>query len=74
MIITPTFTVKFDTNFGADATAAKAAWITAAEVFTSRFSDNIHINITVDALPGTKALGESSELAPSMSWPDLLAA
>ena len=75
MIITPTFTAKFDTNFGADATAAKAAWITAAEVFTSRFSDNIHINITVDALPGTHVFGESfPNWALSMSYADLLAA
>ena len=59
MIITPTFTANFDTNFGVNATAAKAAWAAAAQVFTSHFSDNIHINITVDAVPGTSVFGES---------------
>ena len=44
-------------------------------VFTSRFSDNIHINITVDALPGTHVFGESfPNWALSMSYADLLAA
>jgi len=50
MIITPTFTPGFDANFGVNAAAARAAWITAAKVFTDAFSDPIHINITVDAL------------------------
>jgi hypothetical protein len=38
---------QLDTNFGANAGAAKAAWIAAAEVFTSHFADNININIRV---------------------------
>ncbi len=73
MIITPTFTANFDTNFGVNATAAKAAWEAAAEVFTSHFSDNIHINITVDAVPGTKALGESFANFLSIPYADLFA-
>ena len=59
MIITPTFTSGFDTNFGANATAAKAAWIAAAKVFTDAFSDPIHINITVDAVTKAGVFGES---------------
>ena len=73
MIITPTFTANFDTNFGANATAAKAAWEAAAEVFTNHFLDDIHINITVDALPGTKALGESFAATVSISYAGLFA-
>jgi hypothetical protein len=49
-VIAPTFTPNFDTNFGAHAAAAKACWIAAAQVFVSHFADNIHINITVDAV------------------------
>ena len=73
MIITPTYTQGFDTNFGAEADAAKAAWAAAAELFTNHFSDNIHINITVDALPGTTILGKSFPGALSISYADLFA-
>jgi hypothetical protein len=73
LIITPTFTQNFDMNFGAEADAAKAAWAAAAEVFASHFSDNIHINITVDALPGTKDLGRSFPGTLSISYADLFA-
>jgi hypothetical protein len=73
LIITPTFTQNFNTNFGAEADAAKAAWAAAAEVFTSHFSDNIHINVTVDALPGTKDLGRSFPRTLSISYADLFA-
>jgi hypothetical protein len=59
LIITPTFTTGFDTSFGANATAARAAWVAAATIFTNHFSDNIHVNITVDAKPGTMPFGES---------------
>ena len=59
MIITPTFTSGFNTNFGVNATAAKAAWIAAAKVFTDAFSDPIHINITVDAVTKAGVFGES---------------
>ena len=65
MIITPTFTANFDTNFGVNATAAKAAWAAAAQVFTSHFSDNIHINITVDAVPAPSVFGESPCATPA---------
>ncbi len=73
MIITPTFTTNFDANFGANAAAAKAAWIAASEVFTSHFLDDININITVDALPGTRAFGESFPGLVAISYADLLA-
>jgi hypothetical protein len=73
LIITPTFTANFDVNFGAEADAAKAAWAAAAEVFTNHFSDNIHINITVDALPGTKDLGRSFPRTLSISYAGLFA-
>jgi FG-GAP repeat len=71
MIITPTFTPSFDTNFGANAAAARAAWAAAAEIFTGRLSDDIHINITVDALPGTNVFGESFARLLSISYADL---
>ena len=74
MIITPTFTANFDTNFGANATAARAAWLAAAQVFTSHFSDSININITVDAVAGTNVFGQSSTSLLSISYADLLAA
>jgi hypothetical protein len=73
LIITPTFTQNFDMNFGGEADAAKAAWTAAADVFTGHFSDNIHINITVDALPGTKDLGRSFPGTVSISYADLFA-
>ena len=73
MIITPTFTANFDANFGANATAARAAWAGAAQVFTSHFSDNININITVDAVAGTGVFGQSFASLLSVSYADLLA-
>ena len=71
MIITPTFTSGFDANFGVNATAARAAWIAAAKVFTDAFSDPIHINITVDAVTNPKAFGESFPNFLSISYADL---
>ena len=68
MIITPTFTANFDTNFGANAAAAKAAWAAAAQVYTSLFSDNININITVDAVAGTNVFGQSNTSLLSISY------
>jgi hypothetical protein len=68
LIITPTFTSGFDTNFGANATAAKAGWNAAAKVFTDAFSDPIHINITVDAVTTAGVFGESSMGTVSVSY------
>jgi hypothetical protein len=68
VVITPTFTTKFDTNFGVNATAARAAWIAASQIFVRAFSDDIHINITVDALPGTKVFGESFPKFQSIAY------
>lgn len=59
LVITPTFTPEFTTNFGVRAAAAKAGWIAAANIFSANFSDNIHINITVNAVPGTEIFGRS---------------
>jgi hypothetical protein len=74
LIITPTFTVNFNTNFGANAPAAQAAWIAAADVFTTHFRDDININITVDAVPATKnVFGESFPGFVSISYAELLA-
>jgi hypothetical protein len=56
----PTFTANFNTNFGANAAAAQAAWIAAASAFSADFTDNIHINITVDAVAGTGVFGQSN--------------
>jgi len=72
LIITPTFTANFDTNFGANAAAAKATWAAAAQVFTSHFSDNININITVDAVAGTNVFGRSNAPLLSISYSELL--
>src|SRR3954454_5212056 len=73
LVITPTFTAGSDTSFGANAPAAKAAWKAAAAVFTSRLADNIHINITVDGVPGTSVFGQSNTSLFSLSYADLLA-
>jgi hypothetical protein len=71
LIITPTFTSGFETNFGANATAAKASWIAAAKVFTDAFTDDIHINITVDAVTTPGTFGRSFPNFLSISYADL---
>ena len=71
MVITPTFTSGFNTNFGANAAAAKAAWIAAAKIFTDAFSDPIHVNITVDAVTKAGVFGESFPGTVSISYADL---
>jgi hypothetical protein len=71
LIITPTFTSGFNTNFGANATAARSAWTAAAKVFIDAFSDPIHINITVDAVTKAGVFGESFPGLVSISYPDL---
>jgi hypothetical protein len=60
MVINPTFTAAFNTSFGANAAAAQAAWIAAATVFTSNFSDPITVNIAVDGVTGTGVFGHSN--------------
>ncbi len=71
LTITPTFTANFNTFFGANAAAAQASWIAAANVFSANFSDNIHVNITVDAVSGTSVFGGSSTFLASTSWANL---
>jgi hypothetical protein len=71
LIITLTFTAVFDTNFGVNATAARAAWAAAAKVFTDAFSDDIHINITVDAVTTAGTFGRSFPAFVSISYADL---
>src|SRR5271166_6790495 len=73
LVITPTFTADFDTNFGANAAAARDAWQAAADVYTAHFADDIHINITVDAVAGTSVFGQSSTSLLSISYADLRA-
>lgn len=73
LVITPTFTSNFNTNFGANAVAAQNAWIAAANVFSSNFSDNIHVNIIVDAVAGTSVFGQSSTFLNSTSYANLRA-
>jgi hypothetical protein len=68
-----TFTDNFNANSGANAAAAKAACLATAQVITSHFADNIHINITVDAVPGTNVFGQSNTSLLSFSYADLLA-
>src|SRR5215469_5199711 len=53
--------------------AAKAAWIAAAQVFATNFSDPIHVNITVDAVAGTDVFGRSYPSWLSIPYADLLA-
>jgi hypothetical protein len=69
--ITGTFTSNFNSNFGANALAAQAAWNSAAAVFSSYFTDNIHINITVDAAAGTAVFGQSSTSLVSTSYANM---
>jgi hypothetical protein len=67
-IFTPTFTAAFNTNFGANAAVAQAAWLAAANILGSNITDDIHINITVDAVAGTGTLGSSSTNIASVSF------
>ena len=58
--------------------ANAAAWagcldFRAASIFTSNFSDNIHVNITVDAVAGTGVFGESNTSLISTSYANLRA-
>jgi hypothetical protein len=71
IIITPTFTPAFNANFGVNAAAAQNAWKAAAAAVASNFSDNIHINITVDAVPGTSTFGMSDEIFGSLPYSSL---
>jgi hypothetical protein len=73
MVITPTFTDGFNANFGANAAAAKAAWMAAAQALASHLADDLHINITVDAVAGTNVFGQSNTSLVSISYADLLA-
>jgi hypothetical protein len=71
MVITPTFTANFNTNFGVNAAAAQAAWVAAAAVLTGNFTDNVHVNITVDAVAGTGVFGQSNTFLNSTSYANL---
>jgi hypothetical protein len=73
MIITPTFTDNFNAAFGSNASAAQAAWIAAAGIFTTHFTDPIHINVTVDGVAGTSIFGESNTSFVQIAYADLLA-
>ncbi len=73
MIITPTFTTAFVTDFGTNATAAEASWIAAANAFSANFSDAIHVNITVDAVADTSVFGQSSTSILSETYSNLRA-
>lgn len=74
LVITPTFTAGFVSSFGANAAAAEASWIAAANVYESTFTNNIHINITVDAVPGTGVFGQSNTFLQSFSYASMRAA
>src|SRR5689334_20881179 len=71
LTITPTFTAAFNSSFGANAIAAQNAWIAAANVFETNFSDDIHINITVNAVAGTGVFGASQTFLARLPY-DLL--
>jgi hypothetical protein len=66
LVITPTFTANFNSDFGANAAAAQTAWIAAANVFSSNFTNNIQVNITVDAVAGTSVFGQSNSSFTSL--------
>ncbi len=68
LTITPTFTAAFNSSFGVNAIAAQNAWIAAANVFQTNFNDNIHINITVNAVAGTSVFGQSSTFLGSLPF------
>jgi hypothetical protein len=70
-VINPNFTSNFNTDFGVNAAAAQAAWISAANIVTTNFSDNITVNVTVDAVAGTSVFGQSSPFLVSDSYADL---
>ncbi len=59
------------TNFGSNAAAFEAAFASAAAVYTSNFSDNIHVNINVTSVTGTGTLGASNTSIGSLSWSNL---
>jgi hypothetical protein len=60
-------------NFGANATAARAAWKAAAQVLTDRLSDDITLNITVDAVTDITVFSRSAMPLQRISYADLLA-
>src|SRR5579862_4910658 len=71
VIITPTFTANFQTNFGADSGAAMDAWAAAAKHFTDAFTDDIHINITVDAVTNPNTFGRSFPRTVTIGYAEL---
>jgi hypothetical protein len=71
LVITPTFTFGFNTSFGVNAAAAQAAWINAASVFSANFTDNIHVNITVNGVAGTSVFGQSSTFLNSTTYANM---
>ena len=73
LTITPTFTPAFVADFGANAVNAENAWIAAANLMSSNFNDNIHVNITVDAVAGTGVFGQSSTFLNSTTYANLRA-
>jgi hypothetical protein len=73
LMITPTFTDRFNSSFGANAAAARNAWIAAAQAFTRHFANDIHINIKVHAVPGIDVFGASQSYFFSISYSDLRA-
>lgn len=71
LVINPTFDSTFNSSFGTNAAAAQAAWIAAANTFTSNFSDPITVNITVKAVSGTSVFGQSSYFLNSFTYTNL---
>jgi hypothetical protein len=55
-------------NFGANAAAAQAAVVAVENLYSSDFTDNIHINITFNAMAGTSVFGESSSALSSTTY------
>jgi hypothetical protein len=71
LVITPTFTNNFNSDFGSNAADAQAAWVAAANIFTTNFSDNIHINITVDAVADRSVFAQSQVNLLAFQYSDM---
>jgi hypothetical protein len=71
LVISPSFLPSFATSFGTNTAAAEASWISAANIFSTDFNNNITINISVAGVSGTGTFGASNTSLISSSWTGL---
>ena len=74
LVINPTWDEATLSFFGANEDAVKSAFATAAAQFTSRYSDNVQVNITVRGAAGTSTLGASNTFINSISHASMFTA